>query len=755
MDSSFSADVPARVGAATDGRPKRWWSRFASATGQRPAGSRARPGAWRSALAFDLRALAALSTGAVLVGACLGAVQGERSQRLHAEARASAVGAEVEALLDRVDASLAAVDAWVRSTAWHTDASGAPCTDTLSRVLTRLSLEAPDTRGVVLQRGEHACGPLGPQAALPGSRLEAAPRGLAVLDAEGPAGTPVRVLRWIDDASVAIAEIDPGALGRAMRLPPARGRESAALLLPGRAGVRAVAPGARGTGEAGRAGAVWWSSSRQLGVRVVPDPRGRTGAIVGPAHAGALCALLVALAAAAWRWQRLLARVRLGERIARGLRKRQFEPHVQPQVDLATGRCVGAEVLVRWRHPVRGLIGAAEFIEEAERSGLIVPMTELIVRRAAQRLAPAARADRSLRFAFNVTPIDLSRPGFVSLLNAEFHAQTVPREQVVLEVTERDALDEVAQQRIVELRAAGWKVSIDDFGTGHSSLALLERLHVDELKIDQAFVRTVDARTVSRPVLDAITALGRDLRVPLIAEGVETAAQAAYLAARGVQHGQGYLFAKPMPIEAFERWLLANAASAGLPLEDDEALVRFEREVVALGETMRGAGGVEVRDRRWRSRVWAQCFVGRDAVDWIVRSRGVSRARAVQLGRALAAFGLLHHVAGEHDFEDARLFYRWERAGEAPRSAAHPAPAGLALALASRHGVSLGDHRRGLAIHRGCTTGRAIVDWIVASRAVPRDRAVQWGEQLMREGRLQHVLDERPFLDDRTLYRPA
>lgn len=753
MESSRPASVSSPDGAL---RPGALWvgSIWRNAARWRTALRSPHRVGWRSELAFDRRAFVMLATAAALAGAVLGSLHGEHSQRRQSDAQAREIGAEVEAMLDRVDLALTGVEQWVRSVTGASDAlQEMGCPATLSTALIRLSLEAPDARGVGLQHSNGACGPLGSYPGVPQVRADDLPVATLLIETDRTIGERTWMFRRIDAQAVAFAELDALALQRALRLPAAAGSASLVALRPTSGDDGSRSP-SRVSGE-GAEGSVslWRSPNRPVAVRVRPNPSARAEAIGSPAVTGAIVAVLLAGAGAAWRWNRLLARVRLSERIARGLRKRQFEPFVQPQVAMATGRCVGAEVLARWRHPIRGLIGPGEFIEEAERSGLVVPMTEQLMRKAAQRLAAAARADRALRFAFNITPADLCRPGFVGLLNAEFHADTIPREQVVLELTERDALDEIAQQRLVELRAAGWKVAIDDFGTGHSSLALLERLRVDELKIDQAFVRTVDAQTVNRPVLDAITALGRDLSVPLLAEGVETATQAAYLTARGVQHAQGYHYARPMPIEAFERWLLANAASTGHPLPDGEALARFEHEVVALGEAMRGADGVCVRDRRWRARVWPQCFVGREAVDWIVRARGVPRARAVQLGRALTAFGLLRHVAGEHDFEDAMLFYRWVAQGESAHGDGPPVPAGMAAALRGPQGVALGDHRRGLAIHRGCASGRAIVDWIAQTRGVSRDRALRWGEQLMREGRVQHVLHARPFRDDRTLYR--
>jgi EAL domain-containing protein (putative c-di-GMP-specific phosphodiesterase class I) len=461
-------------------------------------------------------------------------------------------------------------------------------------------------------------------------------------------------------------------------------------------------------------------------------------------------------------WSRAMARSRLARRIERALRKRQFEPFVQPIVDIADGRCVGGEVLMRWAHPERGILPPSEFIDEAERTGLIVAMSTLVMERAAHRLAPLAHAHRELYFSFNITAGQLRRPTFAAELADIFNADTLPRAQVLLELTEREALDPLTQRTVRALHAAGWRIAIDDFGTGQSSLAALEQMPIDRLKIDRAFVSAVGERTARRPVLDAIIGLARDLGVQLVAEGVETQVQWDYLAQRQVASAQGYLVARPMALDAFGRWFEGQLAPLGSPAGSSNvrpagyaalgpaALLHDER-LTGIWRAMLSAGGVDIRDRLFHLRLYRQCFVGREAVDWLVRHASVSRAEALRMGRRLVALGCLKHVLDEHDFQDGEYFYAV--VSDAAYDTSQPVAADLRAALHSLNGPPQTDHCRGLLRHRRCLRGTDLVDWLCARYQVPRATAVQWGAQLMRHGQLRHVFDDRPVSDSRALFR--
>lgn len=255
---------------------------------------------------------------------------------------------------------------------------------------------------------------------------------------------------------------------------------------------------------------------------------------------------------------RLARRASAARRLAEAVRQRRFEPVVQPIVDSRSGRCLGGEVLMRWDHPIRGLVAPAEFIGLAEQSGLIGPMTEILMRKARDRLAPLLGEFPDLYFSFNVTAIDLSDPSFPDRLDQLFDEQSLTPRHVMIELIERDVVDRRISEVLAQLRERGYRIAIDDFGTGHSSLSVLARLSCDRLKIDREFVRSIDEDAINRPVLDAIIELSRKLRLPAIAEGVETQAQRAYLVAHGVAALQGYLIARPMPISDFGVWVKDN-----------------------------------------------------------------------------------------------------------------------------------------------------------------------------------------------------
>ena len=274
--------------------------------------------------------------------------------------------------------------------------------------------------------------------------------------------------------------------------------------------------------------------------------------------------------------QRLAARGSPERRMRQAIRKRRFEPVVQPIVCVDTGHCIGVEVLMRWRHPTRGLLAPAEFIDLAEQTGLIVEMSDIIMRKARDQLAPIVRARPGMYVSFNVTSAQLRDPEFATRATGIFDAVSLAPQQVILELTERELVDPRGMRSLEQLRASGFRIAMDDFGTGESSLAVLQTLSFDRIKIDREFVRTIDSTTTSRPILDTVIRLGRDLGVPLIAEGIETQAQWDYLVARGVQSVQGYLIARPMRIDDFGSWLDArrqsmSAASDACPSQADPA----------------------------------------------------------------------------------------------------------------------------------------------------------------------------------------
>ncbi len=611
------------------------------------------------------------------------------------------------------------------------------------------------------------CGPQGLQTTEPFS----APLrpGLSLVAGQQIAGKPlfmlaapggVAVLATLDDNALALPQLPwaEHAAAPAVRVVVTGDGARGLLLTPARQ--------ARGTPlPALRAQAA--SSHYPLGVVADVDKAEFMRAAARQALAAAASAFGLALLFVAFTWRRTMLRARLLHRIERALRKRQFVPFVQPIVDLRTGRCVGGEVLMRWNHPQRGILGPGEFIEEAERTGLILGMSELTMQLAAHRLAALAQADPSLYFSFNVTPGQLRLPDFAQTLGEIFRADTIPRQQVLLELTERDFMDPLATGKLVALRADGWRIAIDDFGTGQSSLATIEKLPIDRIKIDRAFVSTVDERTVNRPVLDAIIGLARELNVALIAEGIETRSQWDYLAARGVACAQGYLMAKPMPIPDFVQWAIKHDGSTQAAVvapshnpasparaNTAPALTVQETQLRQLWQQLGQAGDALVQDRRHGVRLYPQCLVGREMVSWMARERGISRAEALRLGRSLLAAGLLRHVVDEHDFKDDNLFYVLTPADAVAKASTQgPSLADLKSSLHRALDLPWRDHCHGLLRHRRCASGRTVVSWIVQHHPAPRSQATEWAAQLMRQGALRHIFDDQPFRDDDTLYR--
>lgn len=679
----------------------------------------------------------------------------------------SALQRQAEQALAMVDDRLDEIDHELRRLAEHpaTEALRQPCPTEMTAALAQASLSSALVQRFYVSnsQGDLVCGPQGPGVpwiSKPHSALSKQ-QGLT-LRSSGGIDLRLMAQRGLADGGLVVAMLDSRAFDPRPEQAawPSRG-DAVSLRLHSGSGQRLALLGAA-AGPASSAAAMQTILVSSRHDVVVAAELGHD-ALAQQAWQAALAAAAVAVLLVAFLtdavWQRTLRRARLRHRIEKGLRRRQFEPHVQPIVDLANGRCVGAEVLMRWNHPERGVLSPAEFIDEAERTGLIVAMSELVMGRAAHQLSPLAQLNPELYFSFNVTPTQLRQPGFGTLLAGLFGADTVRREQVLLELTEREFVDPVAGRALAQLRASGWRTAIDDFGTGQSSLAWLEQLRVDRIKIDRAFVGTIDEQTVKRPVLDAIISLARQLDVGLIAEGVETRSQWDYLASRGVQYAQGYLIARPMSIAAFGQWLAQKqldaaalpdqaspASSGGLPGTVIDAPSH------QLWERLRTNGGLDIRDRLHHLRTYRQCFVGREAVDWLVRHQRASREEAVRIGRRLMALGLVCHVMAEHDFEDDELFYRLA----APRSnqdGAIPAAEDLLHAIRGLQGAKTQDCSRGLIRHRRCATGRALVGWISRSYSVPRATAVQWAAQLMRQGALRHVFDDQAFRDDHTLYR--
>lgn len=262
-----------------------------------------------------------------------------------------------------------------------------------------------------------------------------------------------------------------------------------------------------------------------------------------------LLALLGMLAGLACRWVVQRAHAPTVE-LRRALQAQEFVPYFQPVVRSDDRQWAGAEILMRWQHPREGLVRPDLFIPLAEDCGAIVPMTRSLMRQTAALLSPqAAHLSQPFHLAFNIAAAhcqDLDLLEDCRQFLAAFPPGCI---KLVLELTERAPIQptDTTRQLFAALHELGVMIALDDFGTGHSSLAYLQSFKIDCLKIDQSFVAQIGVEALSGHILDNVIDLCHRLALQIVAEGVETAEQAAYLSARNVDYLQGYLFARPMP----------------------------------------------------------------------------------------------------------------------------------------------------------------------------------------------------------------
>ncbi|WP_175424660.1 EAL domain-containing protein [Pseudoduganella umbonata] len=264
--------------------------------------------------------------------------------------------------------------------------------------------------------------------------------------------------------------------------------------------------------------------------------------------AGAIAGLALALAIFLVARQQLS----LASAVRQGLRRNEFFLAYQPIVELATGRWVGVEALLRWRRSNGEMIGPDLFIPVAERTGTITKLTERVVELVHRDVGGFLAHHPAFHIALNLSAADLNSPRTKILLDKLLADAGAAPSNLIVEMTERALLNvSTAKPVIADLRAGGIEVAVDDFGTGYSSLSYLESFDVDFLKIDRAFTEAIGTRSPTDQVVHHIIAMAQTMQLRIIAEGVETEAQAEYLLARGVQFAQGWRFAKAMPWNEF------------------------------------------------------------------------------------------------------------------------------------------------------------------------------------------------------------
>jgi diguanylate cyclase (GGDEF)-like protein/PAS domain S-box-containing protein len=239
------------------------------------------------------------------------------------------------------------------------------------------------------------------------------------------------------------------------------------------------------------------------------------------------------------------------------VKNQEFILHYQPQIDIASGRLIGAEALVRWQHPELGLIPPGKFIPLAERSGLVIPMGDWVLNEACRQAQVWRNKGHAMVMAVNLSALQFKRGNLLETVAHALKRSGLPAEFLELELTESILLQDVdvAIKILRSLKEMGVKLSIDDFGTGYSSLSYLKRLAVSKLKIDQSFVRDLAEDVDSAAIVRAIIQLGHTLQLTVIAEGVETDAQLAFLRNYGCDEAQGYLYSRPIPATEFGKLL--------------------------------------------------------------------------------------------------------------------------------------------------------------------------------------------------------
>lgn len=245
--------------------------------------------------------------------------------------------------------------------------------------------------------------------------------------------------------------------------------------------------------------------------------------------------------------------------IERGLRRAlsngELELYYQPQF-VSDERLFGAEALMRWNHPGEGLVPPSQFIQIAEETGLIIPMGDWALRQACQDLV-LIEEDSDIRFSVNISPRQFREPNFVERVKTILNETGASAERLCFEITEGTVIDNIDQavERMEQLKSLGLSFSVDDFGTGHSSLAYLKRLPLDVIKIDQSFVRDIHSDPNDAIIVQTIIAMSHHMGLDVIAEGVETPQAREFLLSKGCDKYQGYLFGRPEPFDSLRQRL--------------------------------------------------------------------------------------------------------------------------------------------------------------------------------------------------------
>ncbi|MEJ6121739.1 EAL domain-containing protein [Vibrio sp. 2-Bac 85] len=280
----------------------------------------------------------------------------------------------------------------------------------------------------------------------------------------------------------------------------------------------------------------------------------------------------------------------LVETLRHSLKNNEFELYYQPIVDLSTNKICKAEALIRWHHPLRGLVSPFEFIPVAEEVGLITDIGEWVARTAAQDLAEFKKlnVDTEFQISINVSPLQFKGNGEWMKSWFEYIAELgLSHDAIIVEITENLLMEseENIRYQLTQLRDQGVSIAIDDFGVGYSSLSYLQKMDVDILKIDKSFVDDLETESNSRDLCKVMIMLAEQLNIQVVAEGIENEQQKQYLLEAGCQFGQGYLFSKPMPFLQFQENYFSHQSRLDLAtvnpaIDDTEYKVELMKKAI-------------------------------------------------------------------------------------------------------------------------------------------------------------------------------
>lgn len=250
-------------------------------------------------------------------------------------------------------------------------------------------------------------------------------------------------------------------------------------------------------------------------------------------------------------------KIQMERELRKALELEEFEVYYQPQTQLQTGKIVGMEALIRWNHPEKGMIPPNKFIPIAEETGLIIPINEWVMETACRQTKELLAQHPHLTVSVNLSPYEFESRRLVQKIMKILEKTKLPPHCLDVEITERMTMDtEKAIPILKRLKSIGVTISVDDFGTGYSSLSYLKKLPIDRLKIDRSFVQNMHEKEA---ILPTIISLGHNIGVKVLAEGVETEQEAAYLKEKQCDEAQGYYYARPLPYRELTAFLAQHA----------------------------------------------------------------------------------------------------------------------------------------------------------------------------------------------------